>query len=102
MEGYCFVGISHKFTSLFLQTDKLRQEFTEDMSIQRAVSMVFERRPDFRFPLILISLHPLSFSNLLYKCGVVFTGWMDFVIRCCSGICAEWKVGLLLMLIPYH
>lgn len=32
-----------------MQTDKVRQEFKEDMSISRAFSMVFDRRPDLRF-----------------------------------------------------
>ncbi|XP_031105531.1 polyamine oxidase 2-like isoform X1 [Ipomoea triloba] len=40
------IGVT--FEEILKETDKLRQEFTEDMSIQRAVSMVFERRPDFR------------------------------------------------------
>ncbi|KAJ8532035.1 hypothetical protein K7X08_011958 [Anisodus acutangulus] len=34
--------------SLLLQTDIIRQEFSEDMSISRAISMVFDRRPDLR------------------------------------------------------
>ena len=32
-----------------MQTDKVRQEFSEDMSIRRAFSIVFDRRPDLRF-----------------------------------------------------
>lgn len=39
--------------SLCLQTDQIRQESSEDMSISRAISMVFERRPDLRSYLIL-------------------------------------------------
>lgn len=32
-----------------MQTDKIRQEHDEDMSIQCAISIVFERMPELRF-----------------------------------------------------
>jgi hypothetical protein len=32
-----------------MQIDKIRQEYAEDMSILRAFSIVFERRPELRF-----------------------------------------------------
>lgn len=32
-----------------MQTDKVREEHDEDMSIQRAISIVFDRRPELRF-----------------------------------------------------
>lgn len=32
-----------------MQTEKIRQDISEDMSILRAFSIVFERRPDLRF-----------------------------------------------------
>lgn len=31
-----------------MQTDNVRKEFSEDMSILRALSIVFERRPELR------------------------------------------------------
>lgn len=37
------------FGLYFPQTDIVRQEFSKDMSIQRAISIVFEQRPDLRF-----------------------------------------------------
>ncbi|CAI9754467.1 unnamed protein product [Fraxinus pennsylvanica] len=36
------------FESILKETDLVRQEFSGDMSIQRAISIVFERRPDLR------------------------------------------------------
>lgn len=32
----------------FLQTEFVRQEFSEDISIRRAIAIVFDRRPDLR------------------------------------------------------
>ncbi|KAK4429198.1 Polyamine oxidase 2 [Sesamum alatum] len=40
------VGVT--FESILKETDLVRQEFSEDMSVQRAISIVFERRPDLR------------------------------------------------------
>ncbi|CAI9772578.1 unnamed protein product [Fraxinus pennsylvanica] len=40
------VGVT--FESILKETDVVRQEFSEDMSIFRAISIVFERRPDLR------------------------------------------------------
>ncbi|XP_059276914.1 polyamine oxidase 2-like [Lycium ferocissimum] len=40
--------VGETFESILKETDKIRQEFSEDMSISRAISMVFERRPDLR------------------------------------------------------
>ncbi|KAL7086614.1 hypothetical protein ACP275_13G011500 [Erythranthe tilingii] len=40
------VGVT--FESILKETDLVRQESSEDMSIQRAISTVFERRPDLR------------------------------------------------------
>ena len=47
-------GSFDAFTNLFLlfhllYTDLIRQEYGEDMSIKKAISMVFQRRPDLRF-----------------------------------------------------
>ncbi|KAL2248501.1 UNVERIFIED_CONTAM: Polyamine oxidase 2 [Sesamum indicum] len=36
------------FESILKETDLVRQEFSEDMSVQDAISIVFERRPDLR------------------------------------------------------
>ncbi|KAK4386292.1 Polyamine oxidase 2 [Sesamum angolense] len=36
------------FESILKETDLVRQEFSEDMSVQHAISIVFERRPDLR------------------------------------------------------
>lgn len=36
------------FESMLKETEKLRQEFSNDMSMAKAIAMVFERRPDFR------------------------------------------------------
>lgn len=46
----CHCG--HSLTSYFVfvvQTDKVREEFSEDMSITRAFSIVFERNPELRY-----------------------------------------------------
>ncbi|KAK4343504.1 hypothetical protein RND71_036598 [Anisodus tanguticus] len=40
--------VGETFESILKETDQIRQEFSEDMSISRAISMVFERRPDLR------------------------------------------------------
>ncbi|KAI3465575.1 hypothetical protein Pfo_022238 [Paulownia fortunei] len=40
--------VGETFESILKETDLVRQEFSEDMSIQRAISIVFERRPDLR------------------------------------------------------
>ncbi|XP_070037368.1 polyamine oxidase 2-like isoform X2 [Nicotiana tomentosiformis] len=40
--------VGETFESILKETDTIRQEFSEDMSISRAISMVFERRPDLR------------------------------------------------------
>ncbi|KAL0405192.1 UNVERIFIED_CONTAM: Polyamine oxidase 2 [Sesamum latifolium] len=36
------------FETILKETDLVRQEFSEDMSVQHAISIVFERRPDLR------------------------------------------------------
>ncbi|PIN01825.1 Amine oxidase [Handroanthus impetiginosus] len=40
--------VGETFESILKETDLVRQESSEDMSIQRAISIVFERRPDLR------------------------------------------------------
>lgn len=40
------VGVT--FESILKETEKIRQEFSEDISMKRAISLVFERRPDLR------------------------------------------------------
>lgn len=40
--------VGEAFESILEETDKVRQEFSEDMSIRRAFSIVFDRRPDLR------------------------------------------------------
>ncbi|KAL6529818.1 Polyamine oxidase 2 [Orobanche gracilis] len=40
--------VGETFESILKETDLVRQEFSDDMSIQRAISIVFERRPDLR------------------------------------------------------
>ncbi|CAH9072906.1 unnamed protein product [Cuscuta epithymum] len=40
------IGVT--FEGILKETEKVRQEFSEDMSMKRAISMVFERRPDLR------------------------------------------------------
>ncbi|XP_041991012.1 polyamine oxidase 2-like [Salvia splendens] len=40
--------VGQTFEAILKETDVIRQEFREDMSIQRAISIVFERRPDLR------------------------------------------------------
>lgn len=52
-----------------MQTEKIRQEISEDMSIFRAFSIVFERRPDLRFnEMNYIKIVYFTFTNfdLLY------------------------------------
>ena len=73
------------------------------MSIQRAISIVFERRPDLRFYIHQI-LHFLFVSDLvtIVKRLGEFVGWKVLVIRCYSGTSAEWKAGLLQMPILFH
>lgn len=44
--------VGETFESILKETDQIRQENSEDMSISRAISMVFERRPDLRSYLI--------------------------------------------------
>ncbi|KAL6523789.1 Polyamine oxidase 2 [Orobanche gracilis] len=64
-------------THTSLQTTELiRQEFSEDMSIKRAISISFERRPDLN--------------------------WRGLAIKCCSGTYAEWKSGFLQIPTPYR
>ena len=86
-----------------MQTDLVRQDFREDMPISRAISIVFERRPDLR----------LNSKSLYFKCFYFWysllkllmhsgTGWRGLIIRYCNGTCVEWKAGLLQMLRPYH
>lgn len=40
------VGVT--FESILKETEKIREEFSEDISMKRAISLVFERRPDLR------------------------------------------------------
>ncbi|GKV15372.1 hypothetical protein SLEP1_g26165 [Rubroshorea leprosula] len=40
--------VGELFESILKETDKVRQEYSEDMSIRCAFSIVFERRPDLR------------------------------------------------------
>ncbi|KAK6142375.1 hypothetical protein DH2020_022723 [Rehmannia glutinosa] len=47
LESYALFDMEGNQVSQDL-TDHIRQEFSEDMSIQRAISIVFERRPDLR------------------------------------------------------
>ncbi|KAG8373080.1 hypothetical protein BUALT_Bualt12G0133500 [Buddleja alternifolia] len=50
LESYALFDMDGNQVSqdLVTKTDLVRQEFSEDMSIQRAISIVFERRPDLR------------------------------------------------------
>ncbi|XP_057460469.1 polyamine oxidase 2-like [Actinidia eriantha] len=41
-------NVGETFESILKETDSVRQEYSEDMSISRAISIVFERRPEFR------------------------------------------------------
>ncbi|KAJ7960594.1 Polyamine oxidase-like protein [Quillaja saponaria] len=41
-------NVGEAFEVILQETDKVRQEFSEDISILRAFSIVFERRPDLR------------------------------------------------------
>ncbi|GAB4842842.1 Polyamine oxidase 2 [Ancistrocladus abbreviatus] len=41
------VKVGETFENILKETDKVREECDEDMSIQQAFSIVFERRPDF-------------------------------------------------------
>ncbi|KAK4484318.1 hypothetical protein RD792_006897, partial [Penstemon davidsonii] len=41
-------GVGETFESILKETELVRQDFSEDMSIQRAISIVFDRRPDLR------------------------------------------------------
>ncbi|XP_070034336.1 polyamine oxidase 2-like [Nicotiana tomentosiformis] len=52
--------VGETFESILKETDQIRQESSEDMSISRAISMVFERRPDLRSCLILFVSEPSS------------------------------------------
>lgn len=40
--------VGQTFELILKETDRVREEFREDISIQRAISIVFERRPEFR------------------------------------------------------
>ncbi|OIT37559.1 PREDICTED: probable polyamine oxidase 2 [Nicotiana attenuata] len=40
--------VGETFESILKETDQIRRESSEDMSISRAISIVFERRPDLR------------------------------------------------------
>uniref|UniRef100_A0A0V0ITR0 Putative ovule protein n=1 Tax=Solanum chacoense TaxID=4108 RepID=A0A0V0ITR0_SOLCH len=40
--------VGETFESILKETDRIRQEFSEDMSIGRAILMAFDRRPDLR------------------------------------------------------
>ncbi|XP_051134744.1 polyamine oxidase 2-like isoform X2 [Andrographis paniculata] len=40
--------VGETFESILKETDLVRKESSEDMSVQRAISIVFERRPDLR------------------------------------------------------
>ncbi|CAI0461185.1 unnamed protein product [Linum tenue] len=44
-------GVGEAFEKILEETNKVREEHKEDMSIQQAFSIVFERRPDLRFDL---------------------------------------------------
>lgn len=66
----CFFSFSFIvgfFMSLYVsQTNKVREEFTEDMSIQRAISIVFERNHNLRYKYLLANLsnYFLSYETL--------------------------------------
>lgn len=42
------VKVGETFENILSEANKVREEFSEDLSIQQAFAMVFERRPDFR------------------------------------------------------
>lgn len=44
-----------------MQTEEVRKEFSEDMSITRAFSIVFERKPELRYQYI--EPYFISFTN---------------------------------------
>lgn len=76
------------------------------MSIRQAISIVFERKPDLRFRIRNILYYICScnvpIEHRLLNSFVSFAGWRELVIRFCSGIYAEWRAGLLQILIPSH
>lgn len=87
------------------QTNKIRDEFTEDMSIKSAISLVFERNPKLRY--IILSMSWIIFMIIICRITLqinffyfIIAGQRGFLIRCYSGIYVEWRVGLLQMLKP--
>lgn len=90
---YCLLWTSHLTIGILLiQTDNVWQEYSEDMSILRALSIVFERKPELRSLLSLISN---SFTTLYWSSSCVYiiwfslldAGWRAFHTRCFNGIC---------------
>ncbi|GFS41292.1 hypothetical protein Acr_00g0073570 [Actinidia rufa] len=58
-------NVGETFESILKETDVLRQESSEDMSISRAISIVFERRPEFRLEELLPGGHGLMVRGYL-------------------------------------
>jgi hypothetical protein len=66
----------HSFTCFFfswMQTDEIRQEFDEDMSILCAFSIVFERRPELRFNHI--NFHNCFVSAFIDSEKMIYLNW---------------------------
>lgn len=60
-----FLLVYELLISLFnLQTDKLRCENREDMSIAQAITIVLERCPDLRFHQLDANSYPFELSQL--------------------------------------
>lgn len=79
------------------------------MSVAQAIALVLERDPDLRFGETSISClisFSMFYSNLHSFLSEIsssfFSGKKDLQTMCCSGTCAEWKVGLLQMLTTSH
>lgn len=76
----CFQKLSCSVSPLFelvfvsiMQTEKVRQEFSEDMSILRAFSIVFERRPDLRF-------NEINCTKIFYLLNILTTHYSPMLV----------------------
>lgn len=89
---------------LLMQTEKVRNEHSHDLSVLQAISIVLDRHPELRYAEKMFLMWPAIVCLMWNLVTHAHTYWVicnvgkkDFPMRCCNGTYAEWRHGLLLM-----
>ena len=87
-----------------MQTEKVRNEHSHDLSVLQAISIVLDRHPELRYAekmfLMWSAIVCWKWNEVIHAhtyCVICNAGKKDFPMRCCNGTYAEWRHGSLRM-----